>query len=159
MPIAAALIAGKPLAPALRALLLVALHQLEYSRNPPEATVSSAVDAARLLHQPRATGLINALLRRFLREREALLAQRAAGRGRGHRASGVAAASACATSWPEQWRQIIAANNAHPPMTLRVDLSRIARESYQAQLAASGLDARALVVAVRPHWCSTGRSR
>ena len=65
---------GKPLAPALRALLLVALHQLEYSRNPPEVTVSSAVDAARLLQQPRAAGLINALLRRFLRQREALLA-------------------------------------------------------------------------------------
>ena len=75
--IAATLIAGKPLAPALRALLLVALHQLEYSRNAPEVTVSSAVDAARLLLQPRAAGLINALLRRFLRAREALLASSA----------------------------------------------------------------------------------
>ena len=64
--------------PVLRALLLVALHQLEYSRNPPEATVSSAVDAARLLRQPRAAGLINALLRRYLREREALLRAAAA---------------------------------------------------------------------------------
>src|SRR5450755_3297495 len=34
--IAATLIAGKPLAPALRALLLVALHQLEYARTAPE---------------------------------------------------------------------------------------------------------------------------
>jgi len=146
--IAAALIAGKPLAPALRALLLVALHQLEYSRNPPEATVSSAVDAARLLHHPRATGLTNALLRRFLREREALLA-------RALQDAAVASAhpawllQAIRESWPEHWQQIIAANNEHPPMSLRVDLSRIARDSYQAQLAASGLNARAL------SWLST----
>lgn len=146
--IAAALIADKPLAPALRALLLVALHQLEYSRNPPEATVSSAVDAARLLHHPRATGLTNALLRRFLREREALLA-------RALQDAAVASAhpawllQAIRESWPEHWRQIIAANNEHPPMSLRVDLSRIARDSYQAQLAASGLNARAL------SWLST----
>jgi 16S rRNA (cytosine967-C5)-methyltransferase len=141
--IVAALSAGKPLAPALRALLLVALHQLEYSRNAPEATVSSAVDAARLLQQPRATGLINALLRRFLREREALLA---------HALRDAAAADAhpawlwqlLRTSWPQHWQQIVAANNEHPPMSLRLDLSRIARDSYLAQLAAGGMAARAL---------------
>jgi 16S rRNA (cytosine967-C5)-methyltransferase len=141
--IAAVLIAGKPLAPALRALLLVALHQLEYSRNAPEATVSSAVDAARLLQQPRATGLINALLRRFLRERDALLT---------HALQDAAAASAhpawllqaLRASWPAHWQQIVAANNEHPPMSLRLDLSRTTRERYLAQLAAAGLGARAL---------------
>ena len=141
--IAAALIAGKPLAPALRALLLVALHQLEYSRNPPEVTVSSAVDAARLLQQPRASGLVNALLRRFLREREALLASSL---------QDAAAANAhpawllqlLRTSWPQHWRQIVAANNEHPPMSLRLDLSRVARADYLAQLAAAGMGARAL---------------
>ena len=142
--IAAALIAGKALAPALRALLLVALHQLEYSRNAPEPTVSAAVDAARLLHQPRATGLINALLRRFLRERAALLAQAlqddaaAAGAHPGWLLQAIRAA------WPQHWQQIIAANNEHPPMSLRVDLSRIAREAYQEQLAAGGQSSRAL---------------
>ena len=110
--------------------------------------MSSAVDAARLLHHPRATGLTNALLRRFLREREALLA-------RALQDAAVASAhpawllQAIRESWPEHWRQIIAANNEHPPMSLRVDLSRIARDSYQAQLAASGLNARAL------SWLST----
>jgi 16S rRNA (cytosine967-C5)-methyltransferase len=141
--IAAQLIAGKPLAPALRALLLVALHQLEYSRNPPEVTVSSAVDAARLLRQPRATGLINALLRRFLREREALLARSL------HDAAAASAHPAwllqlLRASWPQHWEQIVAANNEHPPMSLRLDLSRISRQDYLAQLAAAGMGARAL---------------
>jgi len=52
-------------ASAVRALLNVAAHQIEYSRNVPEATVHAAVDAARLLGTPRATGLANAVLRRF----------------------------------------------------------------------------------------------
>jgi 16S rRNA (cytosine967-C5)-methyltransferase len=147
--IARLLIAGKPLAPALRALLLVALHQLEYSRNAPEAMVSSAVDAARLLRQARAAGLVNALLRRFLRERAGLLTRAFeddAAAASAHPAWLMDALRAC---WPQHWPQIVAANNEHPPMSLRVDVSRIARASYQEQLCASGLGARAL------SWSST----
>jgi hypothetical protein len=40
---------------AIQALLVVAAHQVEYSRNAPEATVHAAVDAARLLGSTRAT--------------------------------------------------------------------------------------------------------
>jgi len=141
--IAATLIAGKRLAPALRALLLVGLHQLEYSRNAPEFTVSAAVDAARLLQQPRATGLVNALLRRFLRERAALLAHSL----REPAASGAHPQwllQALSAAWPTQWPRMIEANNEHPPMTLRVDLSRSSIAGYQAQLAARGLGAHAL---------------
>ncbi|MFI4869384.1 MAG: 16S rRNA (cytosine(967)-C(5))-methyltransferase RsmB [Steroidobacterales bacterium] len=141
--LAATLIAGQKLSPPLRALLVVALHQLEYSRNPPEVTVSSAVDAARLLQQARAAGLINALLRRFLREREALLARSL---------QDAAAASAhpswllqaLRAEWPQHWQQIIDANNEHPPMSLRLDRSRTTREAYLARLAAGGQGARAL---------------
>src|SRR5262249_56899196 len=57
---------------AIQALLAVAAHQVEYSRNAPEATVDAAVDAARLLGLTRATGLVNAVLRRLVRERPAL---------------------------------------------------------------------------------------
>src|SRR5205085_11082127 len=58
-----------------RALLSVAAHQIEYSRNVAEATVHAAVDAARLLGAQRATGLTNAALRRFVAERASLLAR------------------------------------------------------------------------------------
>jgi 16S rRNA (cytosine967-C5)-methyltransferase len=140
--IADTLLAGRPLVPSLRALLLVALHQLEYSRGAPELTVSVAVDATRLL-QPRATGLTNALLRRFLRERAALLA-------RALREPAAAGAhpdwllQALRAAWPAQWPRIIQANNQHPPMSLRVDLSRSSIADYQAQLAARGQQAHAL---------------
>ena len=140
--VASTLIAGKSLAPSLRALLLVALHQLEYSRHAPQMTVSAAVDAARLLQQPRATGLVNALLRRFLRERAALL-------GRSLAMPAAAAAhpdwllQALRQAWPLQWPQIVEANNAHPPMSLRIDLTRTTRAACQAQFAECGLGAQA----------------
>src|SRR5690606_35222715 len=59
----------------IRALLIATAHQIEYSRNAPQASVHAAVDAARILGQPRATGLVNAVLRRFLAERAELLAR------------------------------------------------------------------------------------
>jgi 16S rRNA (cytosine967-C5)-methyltransferase len=140
-PLATRLLQGRPLAPALQALLIAALHQLEHSRNPAATTVSSAVDAARVLRQPRAAALINALLRRYLRERDSLLA--AVSRDE------VAASAhprwlleALRAEYPVDWRQIVAADNAHPPMTLRVDRTRISREAYRVELQRHGMDAQ-----------------
>ncbi len=142
-PVVAGLLAGRPVAPLLRMLLIGALHQLEYSRNPPAASLSSAVDAVRRLEEPGAAGLVNALLRRFLREREALLS-----------AALQSQAAAAAhpqwlfdrlhEAWPGEWEQITAANNAHPPMTLRIDLNRTSVADYLAALAECGCPGRAL---------------
>jgi hypothetical protein len=93
---------------------------------------SSAVDAARLLRQPRAAGMINALLRRYLRERAALLAHRVAGCSEAAAPIRPGCSAALRDSWPEHWQQIVAANNEHPPMSLRVDLSRSTREATAA---------------------------
>jgi 16S rRNA (cytosine967-C5)-methyltransferase len=132
-PLAARLLQGKPLAPVLRTLLVAAIHQLDHSRNPVAATVSSAVDAARLLRQPRAAAMINALLRRYLREREAL---RAAVRRDPVAASAHPAwlLEALQQQYPTLWQRIIEADNAHPPMTLRVDLTRTTRDAYLERL-------------------------
>ena len=65
----------KGVAAELYALLVAAAHQVEYSRNAPQATVHAAVDAARILKEERASGLVNAVLRRFVSEREALFAR------------------------------------------------------------------------------------
>ena len=130
-------------APELHALLVCAVHQLELSRNPREATVSQAVDAARLLRQSRAAGLVNAVLRRYLREREALLAA--------VDADPAAAAAhprwlydAIAAAWPDALAAVLAANNAHPPLTLRVDLTRWSVPDCLAACAAAGIEAHAV---------------
>ncbi len=130
------------LAPELSALLVAAAHQIEYSRNPPQLTVNSAVNAARTLGQARAAGLVNALLRRFAREREALFAAvdddpvAAA-------AHPAWLAAALQRAWPQRAAAVMAANNVHPPMMLRVDLTRIDRDAYLARLTEAGIEAHA----------------
>jgi 16S rRNA (cytosine967-C5)-methyltransferase len=129
--------------PQLHALLVVAAHQVEYSRNPPERTVHEAVEAARALGQGHAAGMVNAVLRRFAAQRGELFAQL-------DRDAAVASAhpgwmvKAIEDAWPDHWRAVLAANNEHPPLTLRVDLSRTDVQTYLAQLAAAGLQGQAL---------------
>jgi len=126
-----------PLSPELRALLVVAAHQLEYSHNVREATVDAAVDATRILGQPRGSSLVNAVLRRFVQERARLFARVDAG---------LAAAtahpewlvSALQEAWAQRTRSLLDGNNVHPPLVLRVDRSRVDVATYLAELAAAG---------------------
>jgi 16S rRNA (cytosine967-C5)-methyltransferase len=126
--------------PLLEALLVAALHQVEYSQSAPQSVVNIAVDAARVLDLGPAAGFVNAQLRRFLRERRELLA-----RVDLSPATSVAhprwLLRALEAAWPEQAASIVAANNEAPPMTLRVDLSRRSREDCLARLAAAGIPA------------------
>jgi 16S rRNA (cytosine967-C5)-methyltransferase len=123
-----------------RALLTVAAHQVEYSRNVAEETVHAAVDAVRLLGAPGATGLANAVLRRFVAERAALLA-RVDAQLSARTAHPAWLVEQIAAAWPAQDLAILAANNGHPPMTVRVDASRVDARAYVAQLAEAGIDA------------------
>ena len=123
-----------------KALLAVAAHQVEYSRNAPQASVHAAVDAARLLGMSRATGLVNAVLRRFVSERGTLLARIDASLPARTAHPAWLVEQIC-TAWPEQDAEVLLANNAHPPMTLRVDLSRESTANYRARLAERSIDA------------------
>ncbi len=131
------------MAPSLHALLICAAHQIEYSRAAPELTVHLAVDAARALGQRRAAGFVNAVLRRFVAERATLLAEvdRDPAAASAHPPWFVAAVAA---AWGARAAALLAANNAHPPMTLRVDLTRGSVADYLRELAAAGRAARAL---------------
>jgi len=135
--------AGRPLAPVLRALLVVAAHQIEYSRSFPQSVVNAAVDAARALGESKASGLVNAVLRRFVVERSALFSRLDAD-------PAVATAhpewlvAAITKAWPNDAPTILEANNAHPPFVLRVDLSRGSAQDYLEQLASAGHAGRVL---------------
>lgn len=131
------------LAPQIKALLVAAAHQIEYSRNPAQLTVNAAVNAARTLGQARAAGLVNAVLRRWVRERAALCA--AVDEDPVVAAAHPAwLAAALRRAWPAQAEALMAANNAHPPLTLRVDLGRIDRDTYLQRLKQAGIEARAV---------------
>jgi len=128
------------LASRVRALLVAAAHQIEYSRNAPEVTVHATVDAARLLDASRSSGLVNAVLRRFVAERATLLARVD---------ESLATRTACprwlveriCRAWPEAGASVLAAGNLHPPMTLRVDLTRTTASAYVSTLRAASIDA------------------
>ncbi len=125
----------------LRALLVTSAHQIEYSRNVPEQTVHAAVDAARILGGERATGLVNAVLRRFLAEHAALLARVDQGLA-GRTAHPAWLVDRLSAAWGESCEGVLAANNAHPPMTLRVDLSRTSAAEYVSRLREERIDAQ-----------------
>lgn len=131
---------GQTMHPLVRAVLCCALYQIEYSRAPAASVVNIAVDAARVLGQGGASGFVNALLRRFLREREVLLT-----RIDKNEPSRVAhprwLLRAIRNAWPDASAQILTANNEQPPMTLRVNLSRTTRDAQLALLVAEGVEA------------------
>jgi 16S rRNA (cytosine967-C5)-methyltransferase len=126
----------------LAALLRVGLFQLQWLRIPDHAAVAATVDAATFIGASRGKGLVNAVLRRFLRDREALEKRMQADRQ--------ALAShprwlldLFARDWPEQAGAIIAANNRLPPMWLRVNIRKTSRADYLQQLTEAGIAAEA----------------
>ncbi|MDV9033818.1 16S rRNA (cytosine(967)-C(5))-methyltransferase RsmB [Pseudomonas sp. RAC1] len=125
-----------------QALLLVGLYQLFYTRIPAHAAIGETVGCADKLKKPWAKGLLNAVLRRAQREGEALLAYL-------ERDPVVRTAhprwlqKALKAFWPQQWEAICAANNAHPPMILRVNRRHHSRDAYLALLEAAGIGASA----------------
>lgn len=134
---------SKSMVPQLHALLIAAAHQVEYSRSAPEVSVHLAVDATRALSLPRASGFVNAVLRRFVRERGILLATVDQDLAARH-AHPTWLVESLRKAWPEQLEAILQANNQHPPMTLRVDLQRHSVASCVAQFAAAGRSVQVL---------------
>ena len=138
-------LAPKAPPPRVDALLLVALALLWPDPEPAYADhtlVDQAVNAAKT-RAPASAAFINAVLRRFLRERDALVT--AAGRSPlgafNHPAWWV---EKLRVDWPAQWEAILASNNRPPPMTLRVNSRHGTAAGYVERLAAVGLGARML---------------
>lgn len=138
-----ALLAPKAPAPAVDALLLTALALVWPQAEAPYSAhtlVDQAVAAAKQRGRHSA-GFVNAVLRRFLREREALVA--AALRDPlarfNHPTWWV---ERLQRDWPAQSQAILDADNQHPPMTLRVNARRADAAAYAARLAEHGLAAR-----------------
>jgi 16S rRNA (cytosine967-C5)-methyltransferase len=129
------------LAGEIHALLVTAAYQIEYSRNAPALVVDMAVDAARALRQPRAGGLVNAVLRRFVNERQSLLRQVDADPA-ARAAHPAWLTDALTAAWPEHCARILEANNQHPPMVLRLNAGRRSPADYLGDLAAAGLGGR-----------------
>ena len=123
------------------ALLLVGLYQLLYTRIPAHAAIGETVGCADKLKKPWAKALLNAVLRNAQRESDALLAEL-------ERDPVVRTAhprwlqKSLKAFWPQQWEAICAANNAHPPMILRVNRRHHSRDAYLQLLVEAGIEAQ-----------------
>ena len=124
--------------PQLHALLLLGLVQLEILGMPDYAAVAATVEAARALGKPKFANLVNAILRRWLRERDArnaMLDADAATRTAHPRWL----IQAIVADWADQADTILAANNAQAPLWLRVNRRHATRADLAARFAAEGI--------------------
>jgi len=125
----------------LRALLCIGLYQIEETRIPAHAAVAETVDAAKKLTRGAASGLANAVLRRYLREQEDLRAamQRVPVARWAHPEWLL---DAFRRDWPDGWEAVLDAGNQQAPMWVRVNLAKISRSAYAERLHAdAGLEA------------------
>src|SRR5690606_11631621 len=107
----------------LESLIIVGLFELLDGTQPPWAVVSAAVEACRLLGRPSAAGLVNAVLRRCQRESAALLAAADQNEEARH-AHPAWLIRVIRAAWPHHWEAVLAANQAPPPLWLRVNRRR-----------------------------------
>ncbi|MDD5383709.1 MAG: 16S rRNA (cytosine(967)-C(5))-methyltransferase RsmB [Gallionella sp.] len=121
-------------------VLLVALYQLQYSKAAQHAVVDHAVRSAQMLNA-KVSGLVNAILRNFLRSRDALLEQ-AAQHAEGKYSYPQWWIDELQAQYGERSAAILTAGNLHPPMTLRVNRRCGTTADYLAQLEQQNLHAR-----------------
>ncbi len=133
--------AFKPKDAELTALLYLGFHQLLESRIPPHAALAATVDASRELGKPWAAKLINAVLRNLQRACESPPDSWQSDPG--YRFSHPDwLLQRLRRAWPDQWQAVAEANNAHPPLTLRVNRQRTTVDAYLQRLTECAIAAR-----------------
>ena len=125
---------------AMHFLILVGFYQLLYTRIPSHAAVGETVNGAKALKKPALKGMVNGVLRSFLREQESLI----------EKADQQDTLRYCHPSWLVKRLQaaygrdlaakIMDENNQQAPMWLRVNARHHNREQYQELLNSAELN-------------------
>ncbi len=122
----------------INALLAVGLYQIAEMRIPDHAVVSETVEAARQLRRPKLAGLINACLRRFVRES---LATTEAANEQAEWNHPAWLIKTLQRDWPNDWQAILSANDDRAPMWLRTNAQKNTAREYQQRLRDSDMGA------------------
>lgn len=134
----------KPLTEAfIHHLLLVSLYQLAYDKAGAHTVVNQAVLAAAKTKKSWAKGLVNAVLRNFLRQRD-VLEQKLANNQVAQYSYSQWWINKLKQQYPDDWASMLEAGNQHPPMTLRVNRRHSDADHYLQRLQAADLPAQAL---------------
>lgn len=115
-------------------LICVGLYQLTDTRVPDHAAVSMTVEATRLLHRPKLSALVNAVLRNF-RRRSIRDSEPPGDEARYSHPAWLI--DQLKQDWPRHWQEILAANNSRAPMWLRVNQRHQTTAAYLARLEAA----------------------
>ena len=124
------------------ALISVGLFALLESTQPDYAVVSANVSAADELGRPALRGLVNAVLRRFLRERDALL-ERVSESIEVRTSHPEWLVEKFQTDWPDDWESIVTAGNRQAPMWIRVNIQHQSPDTWLEHLHAADLAGKA----------------
>lgn len=132
----------KPLHPneqLVKLLLNSAIYQLEQLNMPAHAVIHETVEASKQLGKPWAAKLLNAVLRRYQREQQAI--DQASAELDSYRWNHPQwMVEKLRHNWPEHWQQILEANDLAPPMCLRINRLKTDRSQYLKLLDDAGID-------------------
>ncbi|MDU6079818.1 MAG: 16S rRNA (cytosine(967)-C(5))-methyltransferase RsmB, partial [Pantoea sp.] len=117
-------------------LIMVGIYQLLYTRVPAHAALAETVAGAEVLKRANLKGLINGVLRQFQRQQAELIAEVDHAPQRYLHPGWLL--QRLQKAWPDNWQQIVDANNQRPPMWLRVNRQHHSRDSWLALLTESG---------------------
>lgn len=126
-------------------LLLVGIYQILYTRIPEHAAVGETVNAVNDLKKSALKGLVNGVLREFLRQ-QASLQQKFMQDNKQQTSQTLHPSwllNRLKQAYPQQWQNIINANNQKPPMWLRVNLNHYSVSEYQQLLAEQQIESEA----------------
>ncbi|MBI0029408.1 16S rRNA (cytosine(967)-C(5))-methyltransferase RsmB [Gilliamella sp. B14448G11] len=126
-------------------LLLVGIYQILYTRIPEHAAVGETVNAVNDLKKSALKGLVNGVLREFLRQ-QASLQQKFIQDNKQQTSQTLHPSwllNRLKQAYPQQWQNIINANNQKPPMWLRVNLNHYSVSEYQQLLAEQQIESEA----------------
>jgi 16S rRNA (cytosine967-C5)-methyltransferase len=119
-------------------VLLMALYELTECRTPDYAVINDAVELVRKSGKKWAASLVNAVLRRFLREQAQLSDLKMDEQASYSHPQWLI--KRISSDWPDTWQQILQANNQRPAFWLRINQSCSNVSDYQKLLAGSQLD-------------------
>ena len=123
----------------LKLVIMTGLYQLKFLRVPDHAAISESVELTKRLGIAWAGNFVNAVLRRFQREKESIEAEV-------QKLQFVKYShpewmfNKISMQWPHHWRSILESNNSYPPMHLRLNLNWMTRQDYSSLLTEMKID-------------------
>lgn len=123
-----------------KAAIILGLFQLFKMRTPPHAAISETVELCKTIKKPWACALVNASLRKFSDNKAEICnsLQRDSKAFLYNHPDWFA--SKLSHNWPDHWQDILYQNDQHPPLSLRININKVSRETLSEKLQQQGLE-------------------